>query len=434
MARVGQGPQTVTGTAAKTEPPARAEALREYLARRSDAMVELLVELVEIESPSDEPEAQHEVQRRLARALEQVGFVARRLPGRATGGLLWARPRARSRGTPVQLLLGHSDTVWPVGTLASMPVRVEGERVWGPGAFDMKAGIVQGIFALEALEALGLEPPATPVFLVNSDEEIGSPESRRWIRLVARRSVRAFVLEPALGPDGRLKTARKGTARFQVSVRGKAAHAGLEPEAGASAILELAYVVLTLHALADPARGITVNVGTVRGGTRSNVVAQDAVAEIDVRVCSRADAEEMTRLVRSLRPRTPGTSISVAGGPSVPPLEPTERNRALWLEALAAGARLGIALSEATSGGASDGNTTSPFTATLDGLGAIGDGAHAAHEHVVVEKMSERAALLAELLLAPLPPHAASRETSYRKGAAATAGTRGARSGPAGPT
>jgi glutamate carboxypeptidase len=397
------------GTVAEAELGPRAEALHQYLEGRKDAMVDLLLELVRTESPSDEPETQRAMQRRLAQALEQVGFVTRLVRGRATGGLLWGRPRVRVRGRPLQLLVGHSDTVWPVGTLVSMPARVEEGRVWGPGAFDMKAGLVQGIFALGAIASLGYEAPATPVFMINSDEEIGSPESRRWVRLVARRSVRAFVLEPALGSDGRLKTTRKGTARFRVTVRGRAAHAGLEPEAGASAIVELAHVIQALHALADPARGITVNVGTVRGGTRPNVVAAEAVAEVDVRVRSRADAEEITRRVRSLEPTTRGTRIAVEGGPSVPPLEPTERNRALWLEALAAGKRLGLELGEATSGGASDGNTTSLFTATLDGLGAIGDGAHATHEHAVIEGMVARAALLAELLLAPLPALVAER-------------------------
>jgi glutamate carboxypeptidase len=365
-------------------------------------MVDLLVELASLESPTDLPETQLPIQTRLRDALEERGYAVRRILGRSTGGHLFARPRARERGRPAQLLIGHSDTVWPVGTLASMPVRVEDGRVRGPGTFDMKAGLVQGIFALEALDALGLEPPATPLFLINSDEEIGSPESRRWVRLVARHVARTFVLEPAYGPEGHLKTARKGIARFRVTVRGKAAHAGLDPTAGASAIAGLAHAVLELHALTDHARGTTVNVGTVRGGTRPNVIAAEAVAEVDVRVSTLADGEEITRVIRALRPRTSGTSIHVEGGLGVPPLERTDRNRALWAQAVAAGERLGIRLAEYTSGGASDGNTTSRFTATLDGLGAIGDGAHALHEAVSIDGMVERAALLAELLMAPV--------------------------------
>jgi glutamate carboxypeptidase len=263
---------------------------------------------------------------------------------------------------------------------------------------------MQGIFALEALNALGLEPPATPVWIINSDEEIGSPESRRWVRLVARNVARTFVLEPAFGPDGKLKTARKGVARFRVTVRGAPAHAGLDPTAGASAISELAHVIQELHALTDLQRGTTVNVGTIRGGTRPNVIAAEATAEVDVRVTTLAEGVEISQAIHALQPRTPGTSIHVEGGVGIPPLERTDRNRALWAEAVAAAERLGIELQEFTSGGGSDGNTTSQFTATLDGLGAVGDGAHALHESVQIDAMVVRGALLAELLMAPLPP------------------------------
>ena len=381
----------------------RAAAILSFLRGRRDDMVALLVELARQESPTDVPETQHAVQRRLTEALEARGFRVRKVPGERTGGHLFARPSMREKRRPNQLLIGHSDTVWPLGTLSTMPVIVEDGHVRGPGTFDMKAGLVQGLFALEALQALGCEPPATPVWFINSDEEIGSPESKRWIRLVARNVVRTFVLEPALGPRGLLKTARKGVARFTVTVSGKAAHAGLDPTAGASAIRELGHVVHRLHDLTDLERGTTVNVGVVRGGTRPNVVAAEAEAEVDVRVLTVEDGEAIERAIRSLRPSTEGTTLSVRGGLEVPPFERTPRNRALWNEALAAAERLGIEIDESTVGGGSDGNTTSQFTATLDGLGPIGDGAHARHEAVVVESMVERAALLAELLMAPVP-------------------------------
>jgi glutamate carboxypeptidase len=283
-----------------------------------------------------------------------------------------------------------------------MPVVVENGRVRGPGTFDMKAGLVQGLFALDALHALGLEPPATPIWLINSDEETGSPESKRWVRLVSRHAVRTFVLEPALGPDGRLKTARKGVARFTVSVHGRAAHAGLDPTAGASAIEELARVIQRLHALTDLERGTTVNVGVVRGGIRPNVVAPLAEADVDVRFVAMAEGEAVTAAIRGIAPRTGGTRLEWTGGIEISPLERTPRNQALWAQARAAAERLGFALEDAISGGGSDGNTTSRFTATLDGLGAIGDGAHATHEHVVIDGMVQRAALLAELLMAPV--------------------------------
>ena len=380
----------------------RAAALREYLDGRRDRMVELLVELASLESPTDVPESQAPVQARLTRALEERGMRVRHLAGRLTGGLLYARPRRRLPSRPAQLLIGHSDTVWPIGTTATMPVSVEDGRVRGPGTFDMKAGLVQGVFALEALSALGLEPPATPIWIINSDEEIGSPESIRWVRRAAQRAARAFVLEPSYGAEGRLKTARKGVGRFRVTVRGIPAHAGLDPTAGASAIVEMADVVLRLNALNDLERGTTLNVGTLRGGTRRNVVAAEAVAEVDMRVATTEDGVNLTQVIRALKPRTPGTTIHVEGGLATPPLERTDRNRALWCQAVVAGERLGLPLEEYAAGGASDGNTISQYTATLDGLGAIGDGAHARHESVSVAGMSERAALLAELLMAPV--------------------------------
>jgi glutamate carboxypeptidase len=380
----------------------RAPALREYLEGQRDRMVEMLVEVTGLESPTDVVESQVPVQEVFADALRQRGFLVRKIPGRATGGHLYARPAERERGRPGQLLVGHSDTVWPVGTLRTMPVVVEDGHVKGPGTFDMKAGIVQGIFAVEALRALDLRPPATPVWLINSDEETGSPESRRWMALVARNVARTFVLEPAYGPEGRLKTARKGILRFTVTVRGRSAHAGLEPTAGASAIAELAHVIHQLHALTDLEHGTTVNVGMITGGTRPNVVAAEASAEVDVRIMTAADGEEVARKIHALEPTTPGTSLHIEEGIGIMPLERTPRNRELWDAAREAGARLGLELEEFAAGGGSDGNTTSQYTATLDGLGAIGDGAHAIHEAVLIDGMTERAALLAELLMAPI--------------------------------
>ncbi|MGD8871570.1 MAG: M20 family metallopeptidase [Gemmatimonadota bacterium] len=380
----------------------RAAELLALLEDRRDQMVEMLVAVTSLESPTDVLEAQEPVQQIFAEALQGRGFSVRKIPGRKTGGHLWARPADREKGRPGQLLVGHTDTVWPVGTLQSMPVLVEDGQVKGPGTFDMKAGIVQGIFAVGALSELGLDPPATPVWLINSDEETGSPESRRWMRLVARNVVRTFVLEPAFGPEGLIKTARKGVLRYTVTVRGRAAHAGLEPKAGASAIGELAHVIHELHSLTDHERGTTVNVGTITGGTRPNVIAAEARAEVDVRVLTREDGEEIDRRIRAIESQTPGTEVHVEGGIGIPPLEKTERNLMLWEAARAAGARLGLDLEDFTAGGGSDGNTTSQFTATLDGLGAIGDGAHAVHENVVIDGMAERAALLAELLMSPV--------------------------------
>ncbi len=365
-------------------------------------MVDLLSRLARLESPTLEPRSQGPVFELLAEALASTGYRVRRLRGKASGGQLFAVPALRQRGRGAQLLLGHVDTVWERGTLERMPVTLADGQLRGPGVFDMKGGLVQAVFALRALRELGLEPPVTPVLFLNSDEEMGSAESTRTLRRLARHVQRVFVLEPALGSDGKLKTGRKGVGRFTVTVHGRAAHAGLAPEEGASAIVELAHVILRLQALADPARGITVNVGVVAGGTRSNVVAPEARAEIDVRVLTQADGAAIERAIRGLAPVTPGTRIVAEGAVDRPPLERTPRNRALFAKAQAAAGELGIALGEGTAGGGSDGNTTSLYTATLDGLGAVGDGAHAVHEFVFVDRLPERAALLALLLLAPV--------------------------------
>ncbi len=380
----------------------RAADVLAWLREREGAMVDLLVALARAESPSDDADSQEGVQALLRRELERAGCVVRRIPGRHSGGHLYARPQVRRAGLPLQLLVGHADTVWPVGTVRDMPVEVGEGVVRGPGTFDMKAGLVQMAFALRCLRELALDPPALPVAFVNSDEEIGSPESRRWVERLARRAARAFVLEPAMGPGGALKTARKGVSAFTVIVRGRAAHAGLDPERGVSAILELARVVEHLHALTDPERGATVNVGVVAGGTRANVVAAEARAEVDVRTRTLADAQALEAEIRRIRPSLPGSSIEVRGGLRVPPLERTERNRRLWAAARAAGERLGLDLAEGLAGGGSDGSITSRSTATLDGLGPVGGGAHARDEHVIASSLPERAALLVELLLEPV--------------------------------
>ena len=385
-----------------SEERARAQSILEYLAGQRDAMVEMLVSLAEKESPTDVVASQAAVQSQLSDALCELGFGVRHVPGRETGGHLFAVPEHRERGKPAQLLIGHSDTVWPLGTLETMPVVVENGHVRGPGTFDMKAGIVQGIFALRALRELGHQPPATPVWFINSDEETGSPESKRYVRLIAKHVARAFVLEPALGPVGHLKTARKGVGRFVVRVHGKAAHSGLDPTGGASAIHELMHVVQRLHAITDLERGVTVNVGVVRGGSRVNVIAAEAEAEVDVRILSASDGEAIAETIHAMRALTPGTSLEIEGGIQIPPLERTARNRLLWQAATEAGGRLGMDLTEDIAGGGSDGNTTSLYTATLDGLGPRGDGAHANHEHVEIESLVERAALVAELLMSPV--------------------------------
>lgn len=380
-----------------------AVALRRYLDDRAGEMVALLEAIVALESPSDVPEAQGPVLEMLSASFRERGFRVIRIPGRRSGGQLYARPeRQRRHGSRHwQLLLGHCDTVWPIGTLQHMPIVREGDVLKGPGVYDMKAGLVEIVFALGALRDLALHPTVEPVVFINSDEEIGSRESTRYIRALARGADRALVMEPSLGPAGKLKTSRKGVGRFTITVQGKAAHAGLDPTAGASAILELSHVIQKLFALNDPERSASVNVGVIDGGVRANVVAPQSSAIVDVRVANSEDGARIERAILGLAPETPGVTLAVEGRIGRPPLEHTPDNRRLWRVATALAADLRIDLDEAAAGGASDGNTTSGLTATLDGLGAVGDGAHASHERINLSRLPERAALLTLLLLTP---------------------------------
>ena len=386
------------------------EGVGDFLAERRNDIVALLMELANLESPSLVPESQHAVQELLTRRLEAIGFVARLFPGEKTGGHLYlSREEApkeakhAAEGAPVQLLLGHTDTVWPIGTVQGMPVDWnEGEDVIrGPGVFDMKAGIVQMVFALEALSALGFQPTVAPTVFLNSDEEIGSPESQGHVERLAQVSSRVLVLEPALGPEGLMKTTRRGVGRFEIRVVGRASHSGVAPEEGASAIQEMALVIQALHALTDSERGITVNVGTVSGGTGVNVVAAECRASVEVRVATLSDGRWVNDVILGLEATTPGTRLEVEMVLDRSPMEATPRNRILWEAVQGCGRRLGLELEGAESGGASDGNTTSLFTATVDGLGAVGHGAHAHHEHVRVSKLLERTTLLALILMMP---------------------------------
>ena len=381
--------------------PGYSGAILEYLRAQREPLVTFLEDLVRAESPSSDPGSQSGVRSMLAAELETRGFATRFVAGRKTGGHLIARPRVRSRRGSRQLVIGHYDTVWPVGTLETMPFEYDGRCVRGPGVFDMKGGLAELAFALRAIEALDLSMAVAPVVFLNSDEEIGSRESARHITRLARVADRALILEPSLGPAGALKTTRKGVGKYTITVTGRAAHAGLDPERGVSAILELSHVIQKLFALNDPARGVTVNVGMIDGGLRPNVIAPESRAVVDVRIARQADAEQIDAAIRSLEPTANGSALNIEGGIGRPALEPTPRNRALWELAQRLGSEIGLELTEAAAGGGSDGNTTSLYTATLDGLGPVGDGAHAHHEHLDIDLTIERAALLALLLLAP---------------------------------
>jgi len=379
---------------------ALADRILQHVRQQDALLVDLLKSLVEAESPSSHPAVHKPARHIFMSALSEVGFLVRETGSVDGPRHVYARPEKRDRSRDSQLVIGHYDTVWPVGTISERPFTVDGNVIRGPGVFDMKGGLVQLVLALKTLRELDLEPPLLPVVFVNADEEIGSRTSTRLIRLLANHARRAFVLEPALGEEGSLKTERKGIGRFTVTVYGKAAHAGLDPEAGASAILELSHVIQKLFAMNDPDRGITINVGTVDGGVQPNVIASHSTAVIDVRVPTIADGDEVEKQIHSIEPEVPGVRLRIEGAIGRPSMEPTPRNQALWNQARHIGEQLGLDLTRATVGGGSDGNTTSQFTATLDGLGPVGHGAHAIREFLYIDKTIERAALLAMLLLA----------------------------------
>jgi glutamate carboxypeptidase len=381
--------------------PETANRIQKCVEAQFPEQVDYLRQLVRAESPSLDPESQKVMFDLLSQPLLELGYRVRRHPGRRSGGQLFARPGWHRRGAPCQLLLGHSDTVWPLGTLPRMPLVAEGNVMRGPGVYDMKAGLSSMVFALRALENAGIRPEVSPVCLVTSDEELASDDSRRLIQLLARRVDRVLVPEPAAGEEGSLKTSRKGVGLFTVSIHGRSAHAGVEPEAGISAVLEISHVIQELHSLNSPSRGISVTVGVVEGGTRSNVIPDFARALVDVRTRTLQDGEEIAARIRSIRPSRPGIRIEIEGGLDRPPLEPTPANLALWERARSLGHLLNAELTHCESGGGSDGNFTSRFTATLDGLGGVGGGAHAVHEFIYLDKLKERTALLALLIASP---------------------------------
>ena len=372
-----------------------------YLKENQESMILFLKELVEMESPSTNARAQINIINFLKTAFEELHFYVLKMPGKKTGGYLLARPIKRLKNNPIQLIIGHCDTVWKTETLLKMPIVQDEIKITGPGIFDMKAGLTQMIYSLRVIRDLNLKCPVTPVIIINSDEEIGSTESEKAIVNVSKISNRAFILEPPLGIKGKLKTARKGIGRFTLTVKGKSAHAGLNPDEGISAIVELSYHIQHLFDLNDFEKGLTVNVGMIEGGTSANVIAAESKAVIDVRVNNKRDAELITKEILSLKPINEDVELFVEGYFGRPPLEKTIRNQKLWKMAKNLGELIDLELEESTAGGGSDGNTTSLYTATLDGLGTIGDGAHAKHEFIFTDKLIERTALLTLLLTAP---------------------------------
>ena len=386
-------PQSPDGT------PMPGSELVDRMRSRRDEWLAALASLVGHESPSRDKPRLDGLARVIAGRLGAIGGAVEIVANPDGGDHVLARFFDDKSGHKPALVLGHFDTVWPAGTLARMPFRVDGGRAFGPGVYDMKASLIEAEFALDELARSGVRPPRPVVVLFTSDEEIGSPTSRRLIEETARGCEYALVLEPPLA-GGALKTARKGVGHFVVEVEGRAAHAGVEPGRGASAILELARQVVDLHALTDLEGGVSVNVGVIEGGTTANVVAARASARVDVRAPTVAQAEGLERAIRRAVAMTPGTTLTIRGGFNRPPMERTPAIARLFEQAREIGRGLGLELGEGATGGGSDGNFTAALgVPTLDGLGIAGAGAHAEHEQIDLESMPERTALLGALLM-----------------------------------
>ena len=376
-----------------------------YFNERRDEIVSTIRELVEIESPSDNKAAVDRVAEAVAQKFSRLGgkVEVRVHPAKDFGNHLQVDFPGKSAAKPV-LLLGHYDTVYPLGTLAAMPCRAVDNKLTGPGVLDMKSGIALMLHTLAALQDWhkeewhgGLPRPVT-VLLV-SDEEVGSDSSRAITESLAKKAAAVLVLEPSYGFQGAVKTARKGVGEYLVKVTGKASHAGLDFQKGANAILELARQIEKVSSFTDLKKGLTVNVGIASGGSRTNVVPAEAAAQIDVRIARMKDAAGIDKKMRSLRPFNRKCKIEITGGINRPPMERTAGVAALYAQAVAIARELGWKLGEAAVGGGSDGNFTAGLgIPTLDGLGGVGDGAHATHEHILISELPRRAALIAGLI------------------------------------
>jgi glutamate carboxypeptidase len=370
-----------------------------YFEDRRDKMVETIRQLVEVESPSDDKAAADKLASMLAGRFEGLGGHSKFHRVADFGNHLQVDFGSERRAKPV-LLLGHYDTVYPVGTIKTMPCKVEGGRLFGPGALDMKSGIALMLQAIEALRAWhGDDVPRPVTVLLVSDEEVGSDSSRRITESLARNAEAVLVIEPSLGLQGSVKTARKGVGEYIVKAIGKAAHSGLDFEKGESAIVELARQVPVISKFTELKRGITLNVGLIQGGSRVNVIPAEATANVDFRITSMKDAKEVEKKLHSLRPFNKKCRLEIKGGLNRPPMERTAGVAGLYKKAVGIAQRLGFKLGEAAVGGGSDGNFTAGLgIPTLDGLGGVGEGAHAITESILISELPKRAALLAQLI------------------------------------
>lgn len=374
--------------------------LLSHVRSKQNELILFLRELVECESPSDDPAAVNRLMELFADRMTGVANTKLLKAGSRFGKHLRCEFVLPGRKKTGQILaIGHGDTVWPMGTLRAMPFRQEKGRLWGPGVLDMKSGLAFFAFAMRALRELEIEVASKVVLLIVSDEEIGSESSRPVTEGEARKSSMALVLEPGTGLEGKLKTARKGVGDYSIDVKGKASHAGVDFEAGASAVVELARQIEKIAGFTDLSRGITVNPGVISGGTRTNVVAAEARVEVDIRIARLKDGVALEKKFRSLRPFDRRCTVDVTGGLNRPPMERTPAIVKLFRKAQSLAREMNVDIEESSTGGGSDGNFVAGMgVPVLDGIGGVGEGAHAINESILIDRIADRTALMAKLV------------------------------------
>ena len=372
--------------------------IRETVSNHKEWFISRLKKYVEVESPTDDIIQNRKLLNTIAVDFREFDFDVEGRESVLSAGQLICR-LSSSDSEIDQLMIGHADTVWPVGTLEKMPWSVEGNVIRGPGVYDMKSGIVMMQLAIKVMKEFELSPKLRPIVMITSDEETGSKDSWDEIEKIAKSVNRVFVPEPSMGMEGKIKTERKGSGRYHITVKGKEAHSGVEPEKGVSAVVEMAHIIRKLDVLNDYEKGISLNVGLISGGKAVNIVPGDCSIQVDFRYMNKSEGEEIDKKIKNFTAELKGAEISIEGGLRRPPVVKNERNQKLWKLAQECAEKLGLQIEEALSGGGSDGSITSQFTATLDGLGAVGEGAHSPTEKILVDETLERSALLTALLL-----------------------------------
>jgi len=372
--------------------------IRETISDHKEWFIQRLKKYVEAESPTDDIIQNRKLLHAIAEDFKELDYQVEWKESVLSAGQIICRP-LKSELQHDQLLIGHADTVWPVGTLDKMPWKIDDGVIRGPGVYDMKTGIVMMQLGIKIIKELGLKPKLRPIVMITSDEETGSRDSWSEIEKIAKSVNRVIVPEPSIGLEGRIKTERKGSGRYQIKVKGKVAHSGVEPEKGVSAIVEMAHIIHKLDALNDFDKGISVNVGLISGGKAVNIVPGDCSIEVDLRYMDKSDGEKVNDKINNLNSELQGAEIIVEGGLRRPPVIKNERNQKLWELAQKCAEKLDLKIEEGLSGGGSDGSITSQFTATLDGMGAVGEGAHSQTEKILVDETLDRTALLTAMLV-----------------------------------